>query len=265
MNLPGVNLWLSILNHLKNLFAWVPKAIHLTPKSEDAYVIEELNKKVYINKNGDGLIVCAFDFSINKPAEVSNFERELDIQDAKVDVEMPAFKQFKNTSGKSFFSDYMFKYKSDDDIIRDVLDVTPPAQKATHRVVRIKMNVDTGRLVAGKKYRVIYGYSIPGLFPISNGKFSEPDAPFAPYTFSSSLELDKMSKMIHFAIYFEEGIGVKMAPLCRLYEKNRLLKQTICVRRDNLMYTKYLVEVDSPPQTDRIELEWNIDGNNKNT
>lgn len=58
--LQGVDAGLSISNflrgHLKKL---IPKFLYRNP-----YYFEEVNKKVFVRKNGDGVVVCACDLCV---------------------------------------------------------------------------------------------------------------------------------------------------------------------------------------------------------
>lgn len=255
---------ISILGNLVNILRYfIPKFIY-----RNDYYFEEVNKKVFIKKNGNGIVMCSCDLYVIRPEKVNDFIRTFDISDGKKDVKFPSLKSMQRKNIK-FFEEYGFWYKSENDIITSIeenYDDAALLQSARDNIDKRKMLgvrfiVDKNKLKPKHRYRFIYGYSVPGLFPIRDGKHDTNEYSRKTYgKYVSSMSVKHMSKKMRFAIYLENGIQLKEAPSGHAIKvsNNQQTPSDICDVRDNILYTKYLYEVKRPEKYSAIQIQWNL-------
>ena len=236
-------------------------------KQCDDFYYEEFNKKIYVRKNGDGLIVSSFILKIIDSSKTTHLVRTLDIRDAKRDTKFPDFSLMRQCPIEKAFTEYGFWFVSDNDIITDVeefydeIDIT---KQTDDKYISIKFNLDTASLVAGKSYKFAYAYSIPGLFPISDGRFDVENADRSQYpNFNSFVSTKDVGHHLRFSAYFEEGIQFKEKPIgvaIRYKSSKKGKKETkySCNYKNNIFYKKYCFEVTSPQEYEYIRLTWNL-------
>lgn len=256
-----VERFLKLLNGFRDFFNG-----NKDKEDSEIYYFSELNKKVFVSKNGDGVIVCSFDFIAPDPSIIEAFERQLDIEDAKKSTKFPQFSQMCSNDEKNIFKDYKFWYRCDNNIITNVEEYyngeNKRSEKDNDRFLGVRFLVDIGRIEANRKYKVVYGYSIPGLYPILNGKFDEDEKPYKDYDyFSSSISVQHLSEKVKFAVYFEDGVSLSKTPVYfakLLGSKGGKLREHPCKYRDNLWYHKYCFEIKNPEKYRIIGIRWNV-------
>lgn len=259
--LQGVDAGLSISNflggHLKKL---IPKFLYRNP-----YYFEEVNKKVFVRKNGDGVVVCACDLCVINPDKVEDFVRFFDISDAPKSTTFPKFKKF--CKQRTFFEDFSFWFKSEHDIITEVeeysgdkLSTDDKEKIKSQRLLAVKFLVDKSKLKENHKYRIIYGYSAPKLFPINNGKHDSTDYKRKEYEYCTSAGIKHMAKQLRLSVYLENGISIHEAPhgYATKAIKSQAIPPTRCEIRDNILYTKYLYTIKRPEKYSKISIKWKL-------
>lgn len=228
------------------------------------YYFEEVNKKVFIKKNGDGMVICAFDLFVIRPNKVEDFVRGIDISDAKKNTKFPSFRTMRKKK-LNFFSDYGFWYESEQNIITSVEecydDPTLSELKNTPvgKRLGVKFLIDKNKLQPKHKYRVVYAYSIPGLYPVKEGKHDREEYNYKNYgKHQSSMNVRHTSKRLKFAIYLENGFQLKAVPLGHAIKQrtNKKIDPDVCVVRNNILYTKYLYELKNPEKYAKIYIDW---------
>lgn len=236
-------------------------------KQCEDYYFEEFNKKIFIKKNGDGIIVSSFILKVIDPSKISYLVRTLDISDAKFSTKFPAFNLMETCSVDNVFQDYGFWVLSDNNIVTDVEEFYEEfniMKKNDNKFISIKLNLDSASLIRGKSYKFAYAFSVPGLFPIKNGRFDDDEADRAQYeTFNSYVSTKDIGHHLRFSAYFENGIDFKEKPVglaVRHKAKGKKIKETKypCQYKNNIFYEKYCFEVDSPQEYEYIRLKWNL-------
>lgn len=153
---------------------------------EQDYYFEEYHKHLTVYRNGNGIIINSFTLIVKDIDAISRFKREIRIHDAKITTEFPKLKDMKRTrlsdrftkfgfwckciNNKNLISSVEERYWTDDD---DDSDNTTRLDKKALKWI-LKMNPSS--IEIGKPYKIVYIFSIPGMFPINNGKFSEDEA-----------------------------------------------------------------------------------------
>lgn len=237
-------------------------------KCED-YYYDEYNKKIYVRKNGDGLIVSSCILKVINPIKLEFLTRTLDISDAKNNSCFPSFDSMRSTSIDNIFVNYGFWYNCDNDIITDVEEYYEDEnalKKNNNKFIGIKFIIDTTKLEKNCTYKLAYAFSIPGLFPIADGRFDVSNQNRDVYKeFRSSISTDHIGHHLRFSAYFESGIDFKERPsgnikLSSAINKNAKNSKNMynCVFKDNIFYKKYYFEIENPQKYDEIYLKWNV-------
>lgn len=233
------------------------------------YYYEEYNKKIFIKKNGDGLIVSSCILRVVDPLKTDSLIRTLDISDAKIGTHFETLEKMRTTSIDNIFSEYGFWYKSENDIVSDVEEYYEEenvSKKNNDKFISIKMIIDTTKLEAGRTYKIMHAFSIPGLFPIENGRFDVVNQDRNNYKeFRSYVSTSHIGHHLRFAAYFEEGIDFKERPsgnkiLSSAARKNKKNSEKThnCIFKDNVFYKKYHFEIENPQEYSSIYMKWNI-------
>ena len=235
----------------------------------DDYYYDEYNKKVYVNKNGDGLIVCSYILKVIDPVKTGSLIRTLDISDAKKGTEFAPFSEMIKAPIDNVFKDFGFWYRSDNDIITDVVEHyeyedLPDASRKDF--ISIKLIIDTSKLEKGKTYKLMHAFSIPGLYPIKDGRFDAENIERTEYNeYRSYISTAHIGHHLRFALYFEEGIEFSDKPKGNLClssgvkrSKKNAAKKLTCVFKDNIFYKKYHFEIENPQEYSEIFMSWNI-------
>ncbi len=242
---------------------------HLVPKFlyRNNYYFEEVNKKVFVKANGDGVVVCSCDLYVINPDAVEHFVRLFDISDAPKTTKFPPFDSI-SKSKSDFFNGYAFWYESESGIISGVEEyydddfTHEEMQKiAERRLLGVRFFVNKNKLESKRKYRIIYGYSVPKLFPIKDGKHDESEYDKDIYKYTSSMAVKRMAKKLRLSVYLEDGICIKDAPRGKAIKvsDSQNIPPDICQVRDNILYSKYLYEVKRPEKYNSIQIKWKLE------
>lgn len=244
------------------------KSFNTGEKFCDDYYYEEYNKKIFIKKNGDGLIVSSCILKVIDPLKVDSLIRILDISDAKNSSCFESFDKMRNTKIDNVFSEYGFWYNSENDIITDVEEYYEDeylSQKNNKKFISIKFIIDTNNLVKNRTYKFAYAFSIPGMYPIIDGRFDVQESTRAEYTdFRSYISTEHIGHHLRFSAYFENGIEFKEKPSgnsklsSSIKTKRKAEKKHNCVFKDNIFYKKYHFEIENPQNYTDIYMKWNI-------
>ena len=257
----ATNIWQKIFRHFKRYGN--------KEKQCDDYYYEEYNKKIFVKTNGNGLIVSSCNLKVIDPLKTDGLIRTIDIHDAKLTSCFEPFEKMRATSMEKIFSEYGFWYKSDNDIITDVEEFYEKSdlhKKDDPKFISIRFIVDTTKLEKNRIYKIVYAFSVPGLYPIKDGRFDDSSQDRKSYEdFRSYVSTGHIGHHLRFAAYFESGIEFKEKPsgnlkLSSSVKKNKKnsIKEYNCIFKDNIFYKKYHFEVDNPQDYTEIYLKWNI-------
>lgn len=264
--LSAVNAVLGIAEKITKLLSIIHNHYKKEEKCDD-YYYEEYNKKIFVRKNGDGVVVSSCVLKVVDPNEVRSLIRTLDISDAKKSSHFDTLEKMQQTSLDDVFSSFGFWYTSENDIVTDVEEFYEGAdshRKNDDRFISIKLIIDTAKIEAGKTYRITHAFSVPGLFPIADGRFDVLEQNRDDYPdFGSHIVTEHISHHLSFAAYFEEGIVFKDRPKghyksTRASKKNKRDITTACQFKDNIFYQKYSFHLENPQDYTDISIKWNL-------
>ena len=231
------------------------------------YYFEEVNKKVFVKKNGDGFVVCACDLYVIRPEKVNDFVRGFDISDGKKSCRFPKLKTMQRRN-INFFEDYGFWCDSQNNFITSVEENYDSSsfdikrkEISERKCIGVKFHVDKSLLKSKQKYRFVYGFSVPGLYPVNNGKHDRQEYDYKQYgKHSSYIDVKHLAKNLRFAIYLERGMKLQEAPFGHAIKPNQSkeIEPRVCEVRDNLMYTKYLYTLKRPEKYQSIWVDWKL-------
>lgn len=259
----------ALFDRLKRL--WKPRSDsskNRIPQGCDDYYFEEYNKKVYIRKNGSGLIVSSFKLEVLDPNKLNHFVRTIDISDGKNGAAFPDFDAMKAIPIDKAFQEYGFWYISENDIVTDVeeyYDEIDRNREMDNKFLSFKMLIDTAKLEKNRSYSMAYAISVPDLFPIVNGRFDFNTADRNKYPdFTSFISATHFGDHLRFSAYFEKGIVFKDKP--KGFAKRRStappeikdIKGKKCEFKDNIFYLKYHFELEHPQEYESINMKWNV-------
>lgn len=233
-------------------------------KTSEPYYFEEHNKKVFVRSNGDGVIVCFLAVHINDPTKVSLI-RTVDISDAKKGCVFPDFDIMLHNGATNPFNEFGLWYTSDSDIITSVekfYDSRDTGRKNDRRFISFKLNLNESNLEKGKTYGITYALSIPGLYPINNGRFDGTVGEHKNYgNFETSIySYNNLYKHLTYSVYAECDIVFQTKPIAAYIgpSTNGEAQKQPCTYRNNMFYEKFSFTLDNPQKYDRIYMQWDL-------
>lgn len=236
------------------------------------YYFDEYNRKVFVKKNGSGLIVSAVKLKVVDPEKIDYFNRTLDISDGKKTAAFTDFKQMKEVPLENIFNEYGFWYISQNEIITDAeeyYDDMDKPQADRNNFLGFRLISDNTKLKKGLSYTFSYAISVPDLFPISDGYFDDQMADRKNYeSFSSYVSASHFGDLLKFSMYFEQGINFKEKPKGYAYRSDtakpsiKNIEGKQCEFKDNIFYTKYSFTISEPQEYKSICMKWDIKDKN---
>lgn len=245
----------------------------LTRAQKLSYYFEEYHKDVEVDKEGNGVVTVSFTMKIINPKTMKDFVRTINIADAKEKSVFPSLKQMSKVRTQDKFRKFGFWYQSDENILVSVKEdysynVSTTAEeiraKGDNKTLRVKFGIDQAKLKKNGSYKVTYILSIPGMFPIENGRYDKNEIPHKKYgKFSSNIAIKHLIKLFSFTIKFEDGIKVKDPPkgyiVSNSYNRDDEEKDIECYSENQILHQIYTVRVKNPKYSNTVKIEWDID------
>lgn len=234
------------------------------------YYFERSTKEITLDNYGNGMVEHYIDLCVINPEKVKYIKRTINIEDAKINSQFPSFQEMLNCDVRNKLTNYGFWYKSTDAIISGVKeecwDRTSRANvKNNPKEIQWVFSLDSSRLKAGYKYRIVYGISIPGMYPINNGRFDSSSAPdLDNKTCSSSMRIVHTTNQIVYKINFDNSIDFEEAPSCYVVcQRPNQQDKTKYIQgrhQENIQNKTYTFSVKKPPFNSIIKTQWKIKG-----
>ena len=263
----AVGFWLRVF---KTVFKGVPKVAKKFSKNKEPYYYKEYNKKVFIKRNGNGIIVASLLLWVNNKESTEGIIRTFDISDAKEGTKFPDFDTLLENGEKmdlrekTPFEDYGLWCWSEGDIVTDIIkkyDKIDKPRKNDPRFLSFKMILNKAALEKNKSYRITYALSVPGLYPISNGYFSGTKEDHEKYgSFQTSINTYLSHDILKYSVYIEKGIVFSEKPQGYFVDRKKQgeLVPNSCNYKDNMFYEKFDFTVAKPQIYDKIYMEWDL-------
>lgn len=208
-------------------------SVHSSFKNKSiSHYFENYHKHVTIYNNGTGVVINEFDIVFNKK-EKTFLKRGIDISDGKKDAGFPSLKAMGKEKVQDRFSTYGFWVYSEDNIISSTKekywtemdedsDNEDIVLKNDNKVLRWVFNFNYSRINPHKKYKVVYVMSIPGMYPINDGKIDlstindENLLNDLEQGNNTSIRITNPIRNFYYTISFEDGILLEREPKCLL-------------------------------------------------
>lgn len=247
------------------------------PKDSSHY-FKNYHKHLTIYKDGTGIIINSFDIVFNKDVK-EELKRAINISDGKNDAAFPPLKTMCNVDIGDRFDKYGFWVYSEDRIISSCkekywanTDDTIEDKKLQNdeKELRWVFHFNYSRIKTNKPYHVVYVLSIPGMFPISDGKLDYDSIndinlkDDESYGSSSSMEIRNKIDHFKYTVSFANGVELDMSPECDLLDvNNKKIKQKLDLEY-NIIYHKYTCNIKHPKLGAKIKINWRFKGGSNN-
>lgn len=228
------------------------------------YYYDFYNRKTYVNYNGDGVILIECDLVVINPLKTKELIVNLDISDSKETTFFPNLDDMQKDELKPF-TDFKFKCYSECGIISRVEEsyasLSPTERKRvknSRKHIVLSLKVDSNKIQKNKKYTVRYMFSIPGMFPITNGIYDDAGDDVSGEC-SSYMECNEHFKKIKYSLYLDAGISVNEEVNAEVKHTKSNDQIPVAVSKEERMfYNKYIVEVNKPKDNKYFLLSWRV-------
>lgn len=261
----GVNIFEKILNLFKKCLKKYDKN-----RSENFYY-KEFDKKLFIDKDGNGVLISSFVLKAFNPQETKYIVRDLDIHDGKKSARFDSLDKMQKTSKTDIFNQVGFWFFSPQGIVTDVeeyYDDMEQSRKDDPQFISFKLNLNTSKMKSGGVYNFSYAFSIPGMFSILDGRFDNTNWSRTEHPgFKSLVSARNFGDRLRFAIYFSNYIEFRESPyvykkesrIIPAKEKSKKSKgDSRCISESGIFYTKYWFEVEEPQKYNCIGIKWDV-------
>ncbi len=242
--------------------------------SKITHYFENYHKHVTVYGDGTGVIINEFDMVFNKK-EKTLLKRSLDISDGKRDVAFPSLVDMRKTHIRDRFSQYGFWFYSDDNIISSIKenywtdeddenDNENISLKNNDKVLRWFFKFNYSRIYPNKKYKVVYVMSIPGMYPVKDGKLDissindEQLLSDLEVGNSTSIRITNPIRNFYYTISFESDILLEREPKCllKILNQEENLTHPKLKHEYNTIYNKYTCNITKPKIGSIIKINW---------
>ncbi|WP_373033767.1 hypothetical protein [Sulfurovum sp.] len=208
-----------------------------------SYKIIGFRKHVTVFKNGHGIILHDIELNIYKVNEM--FTKRLDISDAPTMTLLPDLEEMKKTEVERRFDSFGFWFSSTPkNVLKNVIEVP---ERSNHKKKAVKFIFDKTEAdkLKGAPVKILYGFSIPKLYPVKDGKFEEGTGGVNPI--QSNFEVQYPMSYYDYVIGLEDG--VKVSSIKSIYHENgtdNAGKEEDMIEKDDLFYTKFVLSLKRP-------------------
>lgn len=278
----GVILNFGVANDCINVLLFFVKPIKwVLEKGRYLFCVEnhyfdEYQKHLTIYKDGTGILINSLSIIFKRPKK-DELRRGINIEDGKVQAVFPSLQKMTETKLDDRFSSFGFWYYSENDIISSVTEKywsdDPEEDNEDYKVknndkeIRWIYKFNSSRIKPGKKYRIVYVMSIPGMFPILDGEIdsasiNDPNLlNDGECKSSSSIEITHKIKKLIYTVSFENGITLDITPECSYNRKgHKQVNHPGILVDTNILYTKYTSILRHPRINSKIRIKWRFKG-----
>ena len=112
-----------------------------------------------------------------------------------------------------------------------------------------------------KEIKVSYAFSLPGMFPIKDGKLYMDEVPCGNYKFNSSLKVAHKIRKIVYIIALEEGIKTMQHPKFSIKSESVSCpdKFITCADKSDIFYKRFVAVVRNPVIGSSIQVSWDVE------
>lgn len=232
------------------------------------YYFSNYTKSVTIYKNGHGIVSNKFGIIVNNPEHFREFRRKLNIEDGMKDSKFPSLHNMKLTKKENRFKNFGFWLLKDNTIVRSTVErywsdsypnETNEKAKNNPKELRWVFEIDNDKIESQKEYTIFYALSIPGMYPIKNGRYDSDLANMKSKkcNASTSIHIEHYAEEVSYVVSFENGIELKEEPICYLARANEEGTKIKATKIEyGLFYTKYIFNIKLPSYGSNIAVRW---------
>lgn len=265
---------LNIFDKIKNYTLWICKNRYKFKKVP--YFFKNYHKHVTIYSNGNGIIINSFDIVFNN-INSKRLVRGINIDDGKISAKFRSLEEMKKVSLKDRFDKYGFWVYSDNNIINDIreeywLDDEKEEEdkiaKLNEKELQWVFVFNKSKIDLHKPYHIVYIISIPGMFPIKDGKldYSEINEDIFDKYSTSSIETRTPTENLEYTLSFYNDIALQTEPeviFKKVGNNNKNVYKPIN-NEYNIIYSKYKCCIKSPQIGSKLKIRWRFKGGRKN-
>lgn len=250
---------ISLFKHMANFF----KYYHMVRSAKSmgqVFYFNELNKHIIIDKDGNGILTHDIKVTVLRPQDFEYIEREIDISDAKPSSVFPKFEEMLQTPTSEAFKRFGLWYASDNGVIQRIENNSDAARNP--KVLKFRIVLDTSRLRKNMTFQFIYAVSIPGMFPIQNGRFDEESYQRQDYKeYSSMLTVKHSIRLLRYIIDFDRDIQLYQTPKTSYITETQIKKiqENICCTYENrIFYQRFSAILKNPEYNKKVVVKWDV-------
>lgn len=269
--LTGLNQGADFVTKIANIFRTVSVLKDTSFKSNLDYIVLNATKDVTVYYSGHGVITYTYDFYVINPENFTFFDRKLNIEDACKDSKFPSLDNMLNCDKKDRLENYGFWYNCTDNCVHSIKEFywsnnnhneESRTAKNNPKELRWRFNMNTAKMKKGGVYTLTYAISVPGIFPITDGKYDSSVDEIDTNTMSSSFKMEHYMRSITYIISFENGITFISPPQGKFNvdsqnnrDENTNIKAQLI---QNVFYNKYKFETSRHKLSGDVCIKWEI-------
>jgi hypothetical protein len=222
----------------------------------DSYKYIGLRKHITVYNNGHGIILQDIELKINNPDKP--LEKILDISDAPSKCEFPSLQEMRNTPVEERFNKFGFWFSSNPkDVVTDVIEVERRSN-SKRKVLQFIFDKDAAKKLGRKPLKILYGFSIPSLHPLTDGKYDANLGGTNPIM--SEFEVKYPLDYMHYVIGLENGVKVNSKEAIHFKRGEENPGTDIAIQdKDDLFYSKFFTKIEKPRLGSLISTRFTIE------
>lgn len=269
--LTGLNHGVNIFDKIANIFRTVSVLKDTNLKSDLDYIVLNTTKEVTVYCDGHGVVTCTYEFYVINPENFTYFDRKLNIEDACKDSEFPSLEDMLKCDKKDRLKNFGFWYSCTDNCVYNIEEFywsdnnhneENRTSKNNPKELRWRFNINTAKIKKGGVYKLTYAISVPGIFPITDGKYDSSIDKINTNRMSSSFKMEHYMRSIIYIVSFEDGITFASPPKGQFNvdsqsnrDENANIKPQLI---QNVFYNKYKFETNKHKQSGDVCIKWTV-------
>lgn len=233
------------------------------------YYFGTYHKHLTVYKNGNGILINTFTLIINNINSVTEFKREININDSQITTRFPKLSRMKKTKINDRFHEFGFWYRclNNKDLIKSVREYywsedskgIDTVAQSNDKDLKWIMEMNPSSIQIGKPYKIVYIMSIPKMFPLKDGVFDESIANIKGThgRFQSKFAVKHIINNFKYTVSFENDLYLHTKPTGNITQGNEKINLQYD-NDNNIIYDKYIFNTSSPDCNSVINIEWNF-------
>lgn len=202
-----------------------------------------LRKHVTVYKNGHGIILHDIELKIYKPNE--SFEKSIDISDGQTNCVFPPLNTMKQTRIEDRFTHFGFWCTSNPPGVISSVDEVLSKSNNKKKVIKFTFDPDKVKKLKNKPVKILYGFSIPKLHPIENGRYDASLGGQNPII--SEFDVKYPMNYFTYVIGLEDGVNITSKEGKYYPRGEGNVGTDIAIQeKDDLFYNKYSMMIKNP-------------------